>query len=108
MKTKQMMVMGLAALCAMALAGEASAKGGKGNGGSKSQGAGSAATCTQTGAAAGTATRPAGSQRRDGTFMTTGVTANGSATRQGKGKGLQDGSHLTATTTVPVTATVAP
>ncbi len=48
-------------------------------------------------------TRPADSQRRDGTFLTTGTTANGSTTRPTNGKGLQDGSGLTATT-VPTTA----
>ncbi len=52
-----------------------------------------------------TATRPADSQRRDGTFLTTGTTANGSTTRPGNGKGLQDGSRLNTTTTVaPATA----
>ncbi|MBL0226666.1 MAG: hypothetical protein IPQ16_14160 [Geobacteraceae bacterium] len=40
------------------------------------------------------ATRPADSQRRDGTFLTTGTTANGSTTRPETGQGLQDGSHL--------------
>jgi hypothetical protein len=103
MKTKQMMVMGLAALCAMALAGEASARGGNG-GGAKGQGMRSG-TCAQSGTAG--ATRPAGSQRRDGTFMTTGTTANGSTTRQGKGNGLQDGSHMTGTTAAPAPSTTA-
>ncbi len=101
MKTNQMMVMGLAALCAIALAGEASARGG--NGGSKGQGM-SSGTCTQT-AAAGTSARPVGSQRRDGTFLTTGTTANGSTTRPGNGNGLQDGSRLAAT---PVVTPAAP
>lgn len=41
-----------------------------------------------------TATRPADSQRRDGTFATTGTTANGSTTRPSKGRGVQDGSRL--------------
>ena len=106
MKTKQMMVMGLAALCAIVLAGEASARGGNGNGGSKGQGM-SSGTCTQTGSA-GATTRPAGSQRRDGTFLTTGTTANGSTTRPSNGRGLQDGSHLTATPAAPAAATVTP
>ena len=35
--------------------------------------------------------RPADSQRRDGTFLTTGTTANGSTVRPGNGKGLMDG-----------------
>jgi len=104
MKTKQMMVMGLAALCAIALAGEASARGG--NGGSKGQGA-SSGTCAQTGST-GATTIPAGSQRRDGTFLTTGTTTNGATTRPNNGRGLQDGSHLTVTTAAPVVTTAAP
>ena len=48
--------------------------------------------------------RPADSQRRDGTFLTTGVTANGSTSRPGYGKGVQDGSRLTTTGT-PATET---
>ncbi|MBV5339101.1 MAG: hypothetical protein J0665_06010, partial [Deltaproteobacteria bacterium] len=102
MKTKQITVMGLAALCAMAFAGEASARGGNGGGsGMKVQ----TQTRTQTQTATGTATtRPVGSQRRDGTFLTTGTTANGSTTRPSNGKGLQDGSGLAVpATTVPVT-----
>lgn len=103
MKTKQITVLGLAALCAMAFAGEASARGGNG-GGSGMKVQTQVHTRIQTQTATGTAaTRPVGSQRRDGTFLTTGTTANGSTTRPSNGKGLQDGSGLT----VPVT-TVAP
>ena len=78
---------------------------GRGNGASKGQSNG---TCTSTQAATGTAaaSRPVDSQRRDGTFLTTGVTANGSSTRQGKGNGLMDGSRL-ATPVAPA-ATTAP
>jgi hypothetical protein len=64
-------------------------------------------TCTQTGSSAATS-RPAGSQRRDGTFLTTGTTANGATTRHGNGNGLQDGSHLTTTAAAPAATTVAP
>lgn len=104
MKTKRMMVMGLAALCAMALAGEASARGGKGNGGANGQKT-AARNCTQTQTGnAGATTRPAGSQRRDGTFLTTGTTANGATTRPSNGKGLQDGSRLAATPVEPAAA----
>ena len=76
---------------------------GRGNGGSKGQSNG---TCTSTQAATGTAatSRPVDSQRRDGTFLTTGTTANGSTTRQGKGNGLMDGSHL-ATPATPAATT---
>ena len=66
---------------------------GKGNGGYGKQNG----TCVNGQSAAGGAvTRPEGSQRRDGTFLTTGVTANGSTVRPGYGKGLQDGSRLAA------------
>ena len=58
------------------------------------------------GAGATSATRPAGSQRRDGTFLTTGTTANGSTTRNGKGTGLQDGTCITPTNITPATTTV--
>ena len=105
MKAKQMMVMGLAALCAMALAGEASARGGNGGGGSRGQGMRSG-TCTQMGSA-GAAARQAGARRHDGTFMATGTAANGSTIRPGKDNGLQDGSHMTGTT-APSASTVAP
>lgn len=80
MKTKRMMVMGLAALCAIALAGEASAANGKGSANAKGSKKGTA-----------TATK---AQKRDGSFMTSGTTANGATVRPSNGKGLQDGSHL--------------
>jgi len=70
---------------------------GRGNGSGKGQ---RTRSCVNAPAATGASatTRPADSQRRDGTFLTTGVTANGSTTRPLNGKGLQDGSRLTATT----------
>ena len=81
-------------------AGEVFAAGRGGNGGGRGQG-GSGACATGTTAT----TRPAGSQRRDGTFLTTGTTANGSTTRPNHGNGLQDGSRLnTTTTTAPAAA----
>lgn len=43
--------------------------------------------------------RPADSRRRDGTFLITGTTANGSTTRPGNGRGAMDGSGLAAPTT---------
>ena len=70
---------------------------GRGNGGGNGQ-RNEIRTATQT-----ATTAAVRSQRRDGTFLTTGTTANGSTTRQGKGNGLMDGSHLTAT---PATTTV--
>ncbi|MDZ4185232.1 MAG: hypothetical protein U1D97_09665 [Desulfuromonadales bacterium] len=59
---------------------------------------------TGQGSAGTTATRPAGSQRRDGTFLTTGTTANGGTTRPDRGNGLQDGSRLNTGTPEPATA----
>lgn len=83
----------VAALAVAIGAGEVLAAG-KGNGGGGMRG-GFAGTRTTT------TTRPADSQRRDGTFLTTGTTANGSATRpsNANGKGLRDGSGLSTTTT---------
>jgi len=79
---------------------------GNGHGGGRGQGSAmkqQAQTRSQSHVASGTtqAARPAGSQRRDGTFLTTGVTANGSTTRPGNGNGLQDGSHLTTAVVTP-------
>jgi Sec-independent protein translocase protein TatA len=54
------------------------------------------------------ASRSADSQRRDGTFLTTGTTANGSTTRPDQGQGVQDGSHLNTTTTTATVPTAAP
>ncbi len=91
MKTNEMMVMGLAFAFAVTMAGEALARGG--NGGGAGNGQGIRSQTTQT-----TVTRPADSQRRDGTFQTTGTTASGSITRPDNGNGLQDGSRLNTTT----------
>jgi hypothetical protein len=79
---KNLVVLALAAIFAVTVAGEAMA--GKGGGGGRS-GAGNTSV-----------TRPEGSQRRDGSFATTGTTANGSATRPDRGNGLRDGSRLAA------------
>ena len=68
---------------------------GRGNGGQGNRNGSFAGQ--QAGSGGTTATRPAGSQRRDGTFLTTGVTANGSTTRPNNGQGLQDGSRLNTT-----------
>lgn len=97
------MVWGLVVMSALVFTGEATARGGNGGGngsGSRIQSQATRQTTTQT-----TTTRPADSQRRDGTFLTTGTTANGSTTRPANGNGLRDGSRLT-TTTLPVTPVV--
>lgn len=101
MKTRQIMVWGLAVMCTMTWAGEVMARGGNGNGSGGASGTG-----VQTHVPAQTpTTRPADSQRRDGTFLTTGTTANGSSIRPANGKGQQDGSGLTSTPAVPVIPT---
>ncbi len=79
---KNLVVLALAAIFAVTVAGEAMA--GRGGGGGRS-GAGNTGV-----------TRPEGSQRRDGSFATTGKTANGSTTRPDRGNGLRDGSRLAA------------
>ena len=79
---------------------------GRGNGGGNGGNSGGSGmqvrthtqTRTQSAFTGTAATRPADSQRRDGTFLTTGTTANGSTTRPGNGNGLQDGSRLNPTT----------
>lgn len=99
MKTKRIMALALAAIFAITLAGEAMARGGYGGGNANGTGQ---RIQTQTKTSAQSAiNRPEGSQRRDGTFQTTGTTANGSTTRPDKGKGVRDGSRLNTTTTVP-------
>jgi hypothetical protein len=98
MKTRIITTVAVAGVLAALATSDVSAAG-RGNGGSKGQ-----STTTQTATGTAVATRPVDSQRRDGTFLTTGVTANGGTTRQGKGNGLMDGSHL-ATPTAPVVIT---
>jgi len=98
MKTRIITFAAVTGILAALTAGDvfAAGRGNAGSSGSRN------ATCA-TGTTA--TTRPVGSQRRDGTFLTTGTTANGSTTRPGNGNGLQDGSRLnTTTTTVPATA----
>jgi len=85
MKARIITTAAVVGLLAALAAGDVFAAG-KGNG-ANVQGASASAGATL-------ATRPVGSQRRDGTFLTTGTTANGATTRQGKGNGLMDGSHL--------------
>ena len=41
-----------------------------------------------------TTVKPADSQRRDGSFATTGITANGATVRPANGKGVMDGTGL--------------
>ncbi|NTV14629.1 MAG: hypothetical protein HGA96_11980 [Desulfobulbaceae bacterium] len=93
MNTKRILVVAVAGLFAGSLASVAMAKGGNGQGGAGGQGN---MTSSRTQVRTSTATvRPVDSQRRDGTFLTTGTTANGSTARPSNGNGLQDGSRLT-------------
>ena len=93
MKTRNALMVAVAVLGMALLAdGEAFARGGQG-GGSGSSYRGSQSTTT----------RPEGSQRRDGTFNTTGTTANGSTTRPSNGRGVMDGTGVNATTTTTTT-----
>jgi len=70
-----------AAVVVLAFGGTAFAAGPNGNQAKRNAGAGAPTT----------AVKPADSQRRDGTFLNTGVTANGSTVRPSNGKGLMDG-----------------
>lgn len=88
MKAKQTVVFGLVAICAMALAGEVMARSGNGRNGARIH----APSTSQS-----TTVRPAGSQRRDGTFLRTGTTASGAKTRPSSGRGPQNGTCITTT-----------
>jgi hypothetical protein len=113
MKAKHMMLMAVLAASLLAFGGESFARGGGGAGGGSGTGGGAGAgmgagggrgqgvqTMTQTRTQSMTQTqtqsqvRPEGSQRRDGSFMGTGTTANGAATRPGNGRGVMDGTGI--------------
>jgi hypothetical protein len=92
MKAKQMMVMAVMAAAVLAFGGESFARGGgAGAGGGRGQGV---QTMTQTMTQSTIQVRPEGSQRRDGSFLSTGTTANGSTTRPANGHGLMDGTGI--------------
>lgn len=110
MLSKKSISWGLAVLFVIAGTGDVLARGGNGGGGNGSggaSGAGGAGIHSSSGVPQGTMVRPEGSQRRDGTFLTTGTTANGAVARPDNGNGLRDGSGLTTTTTVPAATAVA-
>lgn len=92
MKAKQMMVMAVLVASTLAFGGESFARGGGAGAGSGSgQGI---QTRTQSQTRSMTQVPPVGSQRRDGTFMNTGTTANGSTSRPGNGRGVMDGTGI--------------
>jgi len=92
MKAKRMMVMAVVAASALVFAGESFARG-AGAGGGRGQGA---QTMTQS----TNQVRPEGSQRRDGTFLSTGIRANGSTTQPGSGRGVMDGTGINHPATI--------
>lgn len=105
MSTQRIMVMTAVLAMVVAFGGESYARGGGGGarsgGGSMQQNRTQAHSQTRTAvqSAPQTQVRPENSQRRDGTFLETGTTANGSTTRPSKGRGVMDDSALEATTT---------
>ena len=102
MKAKQMMVMAVLVASALAFGGESFARGG-GAGARAGSGSGQGIqTSTQSQTRSMNQSmnrsmnqvRPEGSQRRDGSFLSTGTTANGSTTRPANGRGLMDGTGI--------------
>ena len=100
MKARQMMVMAVAvAVSALVFGGESYAQG-RGAGAGRRQGAGNsdknegASLQTHSMTQSTTQVRPEGSQRRDGSFLSTGTTANGSTTRPANGRGVMDGTGI--------------
>ena len=98
MKAKQMMVMAVLAASVLAFGGESFARGGgagAGAGSGRGQGVHDGAQSqTRSMNQSTNQVRPEGSQRRDGSFLTTGTTANGSTTRPANGRGVMDGTGI--------------
>ena len=100
MKAKRLMVLAVAAATVLIFGGESFARrGGAGAGGGSGQGIGTQShymtqVGSQTMSQYSTQVRPDGSRRHDGTFLTTGTTANGSTTRPSNGNGLMDGTGV--------------
>lgn len=93
MKTKRMIVMAVVAASVLAVGGESFARGGVAGG--RGQGIQTRSQyTTQPTSQYTTQVRPVDSQRRNGTFLTTGTTANGSTTRPGYGLGPMDGTGI--------------
>jgi hypothetical protein len=105
MKTRNLLTAAAILAVVLAFGGEALARGGNGNGGGGGKGM-QVRTHTQSRFQTMTnaqtnQVRPEGSQRRDGTFLETGTTANGSTTRPARGQGTMDGTGINAATTAP-------
>lgn len=103
MKAKRMIVTALLVASALAFGGEALARGGgAGSGSGRGQGIQTRPqTMNQIRTPSTTQVRPEGSQRRDGSFLSTGTTASGSTTRPGNGRGVMDGTGINAPATTP-------
>ena len=99
MNARQMMVTAvMVAAAALVFGGESSAQGrGAGAGGGKGQGIQTQTRVqsqTHSMTRSTTQVRPEGSRRRDGSFLSTGTTANGSTTRPANGRGVMDGTGI--------------
>lgn len=99
MKAKQMMVMAvLVAATALVFGGESFARGGGAGAGAGSGRGQGVQTSTQSQTRSMNQStnqvRPEGSRRRDGSFLSTGTTANGSTTRPANGRGVMDGTGI--------------
>ena len=96
MNTKRMMVMAVTVAAALIFGGESSAQGrGARAGGGQGQGIQTRTQAmTQSMTQSAVQARPEGSRRRDGSFLTTGTTANGSTTRPANGRGVMDGTGI--------------
>lgn len=99
MNTRNLLMMAAALIVVLACSGEAFARGGGGRGGaggrdlrSQSRVPSQPRDCVN----AQGQVRPADFQRRDGTFLQTGMTANGSTSRPAKGRRVMDGTGLNA------------
>lgn len=93
MKTRNLLMTAAVLTAVLAFGGESFARGG-GVGGGRVTSAGASATQV----------RPEGSQRRDGTFQTSGTTASGATTRPSNGRGVMNGTGGNATVPAVPTA----
>ena len=103
MKTRSLLMTAAVLAAVLAFGGESFARGGGGGGGAGMGKGSMTQPRSQSQTATQTQVRPEGSQRRDGTFLQTGTTANGSTTRPANGRGVMDGTGVNATT--PTTTT---
>jgi hypothetical protein len=104
MKTRNLLMTAVALTAVLAFSGESFARGGGNGGGGGMQVQSNNRSQYQTKANAQTnQVRPEGSQRRDGSFLTSGTTASGATTRPSNGRGVMDGTGINAAVPVPTT-----